>query len=297
MFFRRFSLILIVLIIITSTISLSGNPFVGNNENEKTPVVRPPGSSGFMVETQIRFKEKIGEMLKDIKNNPDKGSLLGLFALAFLYGVLHAAGPGHRKTVIFSMFLTRKAHWIEPIYAAFLSASIHAGTALFIILLYNAIAKNLLLVKVTKSSQYLEGITYIILFIITLFFISKIIFRLIKKQPHTHGSSSGKSLYTTLFFTSFFPCPGVIMILTFSLAMDVLTFGIVAVIALSIGMGLTISLVGFLALTGREGLFRALKKKENIMERISVVLELGSFVFLLLFSFWMVYPFILSFVI
>ncbi len=281
-------------ILLSVFLPLSGNPFIGNSEKEKSPVVRPPSSSGFMVETQIKFKDKIAEILLDIKENPDKGALWGLLGLAFLYGVLHAAGPGHRKTVIFSMFLSRKARWVEPIYAAFLSASIHAGTALFIILFYNAVAKKFLLVKITNTSQYLEGITYIVLFFITLWFITRIIIRMIKKQPHSHGNSSGKGLYTTLFFTSFFPCPGVIMILTFSLAMEVLSFGIMAVLALSIGMGVTISLVGYLALTGREGLFKALKKKEHVVEKIATIMELGSFIFLLLFSFWMVYPFVVT---
>ncbi|MBI9100597.1 MAG: hypothetical protein JEY91_19125 [Spirochaetaceae bacterium] len=289
--------LLIIFLFLSGLFSLNANPFLGNSEDEVTPAVRPPGSYGFMVETQLKFRERIGEILTDIKENPSRVSFGVLLGMALLYGVLHAAGPGHRKTIMFSMFLTRKARWFEPLAAGFLSASVHAGTALFLIVFYRSATKKILSNKIDNTSQYLEGITYILLIFISLWFISHIIVQLVKKQTNSQHRVKGHGLYTTLLITSVFPCPGVIMILTFSAALEVLCLGILAVLALSVGMGLTISLVGYLALTGRGSLFKALKQKGLFVEKLASILELGSFIFLLFFSFWMAYPFIASIVV
>lgn len=84
------------------------------------------------------------------------------------------------------------------------------------------------------------------------------------------------------------------MILTFSAALGVLTTGLLAVLSLSVGMGVTISLAAYLAYFGREGIFSFFKKKENRIHRFSTILELGSFCFLFLFSLWMAYPFLIG---
>ena len=281
-----------IAVLFFSGISLFSNPFMGSGREETKPKVRPPSSQGFMIEKQMEFREEIGSLLSDLKNSSNITLLWSMLGLSFLFGLLHAAGPGHRKTVVFTMFLSRKAKWYEPFAAAFLSSSAHAGSALLLILLFQIVLKNLSPDNIAKTSQYLEGITFSLLVLISLIFLSLAIRRLIKSESHTHRHIGGKGLYGTLLLSSFFPCPGVIMILTFSISLGVLGFGILAVLALSLGMGVTISFVGILAVSGRESLFLVLKGKEHVIEKLSTLLEVGSFLFLFLFSLWMVYPFI-----
>lgn len=290
---RIFLLTGLLLLLLLSTVN--ANPFLGDTEEKQTPSVRPPTSSGFMIEKQLEFKNFLGEMLAGAKQNHDKSVLWSILGVAFLYGILHAAGPGHRKTVIFSMFLTRKAKWPEPMAAAFLSASVHGGTALALILIFNLIFNKIKSVQINDISMYMEGTSYLLLLGLTLWFIIKTIISLRNSPRGSQNKESAKSLYTTLLVSSFFPCPGVIMIMSFSAILGVLTMGIYAVIALSLGMGVTISIVGYLALLGRESLFRFFKNKEDSLSIISSSLELGSFIFLFIFSLWMVYPFLLSF--
>jgi ABC-type nickel/cobalt efflux system permease component RcnA len=275
--------------------TLSANPFLGSGEDSQTPAVRPPSSGGFMVEKQLEFKETIGNMLLAAQQNNDKTVVWSIMGMAFLYGILHAAGPGHRKTVIFSLFLSRKAKWPEPLAAAFLSAGIHAGSALALILIFQMIFNRIVSFQINEISLYMEGITYLILMILTLWFSIKSLLDLKKGYHSSENKGSQNGLYTTLILTSFFPCPGVIMIMTFSAALGLLSMGIYAVIALSLGMGITISLVGYMALMGRESLFIFFKQKENSLFRFSTILEFFSFNFLFLFSLWMVYPFLRSF--
>ena len=286
--------ILLLTVIFFLSISLSANPLLGNDNSNKTPSVRPPASGGFLVEKQLEFKNIIGDMLSNSKTDKDNTFVWSIIGFAFLYGVLHAAGPGHRKTVIFSMFLAKKAKWMEPLAAAFLSASVHGGTALVLILIFQFIFNKIISVQINNISLYMEGITYLLLLIFSLWFIIRIFLSFTGIKKKSPEIQTDRGLYATLLVSSFFPCPGVIMVMSFSVALGVVPLGVVAVVALSAGMGITISLVGYLAFLGREGIFKFFKQKEKTVSKISTILELFSFLFLFLFSLWMVFPFVMS---
>lgn len=284
---------ILILVLFAALLSnLFSNPFLGSGEEKAIPAVRPPSSGGFWIEKQLEFRELIAEKLKDIKNSGDKSILWGILGFSFLYGVLHAAGPGHRKTVIFSLFLTRKTRWYEPLLAASLSSAAHGGTALLLILLFQFLFNRLLSTRINKVSMYMEGVSYILLLFISLFFIAVTARELLGKETDKNEKTTSRGIYSTLLISSFFPCPGVIMIMTFSAALGVLSTGILAVLSLSLGMGFTISLAAYLAYFGREGIFSFLKMKKTVIHRTSAILELGSFLFLFLFSLWMAYPFL-----
>lgn len=275
----------IFLIFLTATI-LSANPFLGNSEN-KQPEVRPPSSNGFMVETQLRFREVLAENMEALEEGANPTLFLSILSMAFLYGLLHAAGPGHRKTVIFSLFLSRKAKWNEPLLASFVSAGVHGGTAVILILFFQIIFNSIQSTVVKDVSSLLEGISYGLLMLLALWFL----LRSGKHHHHHNKEMMNRNIYAALALSSFFPCPGVIMIMTFSATLGILKTGILAVIVLSVGMGVTISLVAYLAYFGREGVFHLFKNREKQIARLTLLFERGSYLFLFLFSLWMAWPF------
>ena len=114
-----------IALMLFSGLFLYSNPFLGSGGEETKPKVRTPSSQGFMVEKQMEFREEIGRLLSDLNNSSNITLLWSMLGLSFLFGLLHAAGPGHRKTVVFTMFLSRKSKWYEPFTAAFLSSSAH----------------------------------------------------------------------------------------------------------------------------------------------------------------------------
>jgi nickel/cobalt exporter len=52
------------------------------------------------------------------------------------------------------------------------------------------------------------------------------------------------------------PCASAIIIMLFALANDAMTVGVAAVLSLSLGMGLTVSIIGVLSIVGRRFLMR-----------------------------------------
>jgi nickel/cobalt exporter len=63
----------------------------------------------------------------------DGTALWGLMGISFLYGVFHAAGPGHGKAVISSYVLANEETWRRGIALSFASALLQAATAVAIV--------------------------------------------------------------------------------------------------------------------------------------------------------------------
>ncbi len=280
---------LLLLFLLLGLSPLAANPFLGTPEGP-APARQPSRAvPAGLIEAQMAFREEIARIF----TREEGPVLLPLLGFGFLYGLLHALGPGHRKTVVFSLFLARKTFPGEPFLAGFLSALLHGFSAVGLVLAYRTVAARLFLSRVDRASVYLEGSTYLLLAALAL------VLFIIEFRGGSHGKeSTGKEtgLYSTVAAASLFPCPAALMILTFSLTMDRLFLGILAVAALSSGMGLIVSAAGVAARLGREALFHRLKEKERAIGRIGRVLELGGYGFLLLFSLWMALPFLDNFI-
>ena len=282
---------LILFLLLLATAALSANPFIKPQDEIRPDPVRPPAfsASAGLIDAQLRFRESIADYFSAWKEEKRAKALLSLAAAGFIYGVLHALGPGHRKTVMFSLFIARKAGPHEPFLAGFLSALLHGLSAAFIILIFRALSNRLLIDRVNLTTIYLEGFTYLLLALLAG------LLMIIELSGHSRTDrKKNRSLYGTIALTSIFPCPAAIMILIFSLSLDLFSLGILTVSALSLGMGITISLIGYLAWGGRESLFRRFQGKEKTIAVISHILEGISYSFLILFSLWMALPFLVS---
>ncbi|MDC7224630.1 MAG: hypothetical protein PQJ60_12875 [Spirochaetales bacterium] len=281
-------------ILFLCALQLWANPFVKPREEKVPDPVRPPSfsASSRLIDAQLRFRESMGNFFDRWKEDQSAGALLSLAAAGFLYGVLHALGPGHRKMVMFSLFMARKARFHEPLLAGLLSAFLHGMSAAGIIFIFRSLSNRLLVERVNITTLYLEGFTYLLLVLMAVV----LLVLDIRSHSHGHGEGEGKnrSLYGTIAVTSLFPCPAAVMILIFSLTLDLFVLGLVAVAALSLGMGLTISLVGYIAWSGRTSLMNRLAGREKLIGRISHILEGAGYTFLILFSLWMSLPFLVS---
>ena len=71
--------------------------------------------------------------VKGLKSaNPIAGALT-LAALSFLYGILHAVGPGHGKTVISSYIVANEETARRSMILSFIAAGVQAMTAVVLV--------------------------------------------------------------------------------------------------------------------------------------------------------------------
>lgn len=90
---------------------LCHNPFTSKPEtHHKAP--EPPFKSRFFVKIilwQHQLKLKMSELIRAAQNDGRVKPLIFLMGLAFVYGVIHAAGPGHGKFAAMSYILSHKS--------------------------------------------------------------------------------------------------------------------------------------------------------------------------------------------
>jgi len=283
-----------VLLFVFLTLSLTANPFLGDREGP-VPARQPGGNlPDRLIETQLEFRRAIGELFTRLsaEEEDNVGLTASLAGFAFLYGLIHVLGPGHRKTVVFSLFLVRKTGWGEPVLAGFLSALLHGFSAVGLVLAFKSLSARLFLNRVNEGALYLEGFTYLLL---ALFALILFLHELLHLKSAAGDDPGEAGLYSTVAAASLFPCPAALMILTFSLTIERLSLGIIAVAALSVGMGVVVSASGLLARLGREALFHLIKEKGERLRLAGSLLELTAYLFLVLFSLWMALPFLDNF--
>jgi len=244
-----------------------------------------------MVEAQRGLRERAAESIRRFADDPSGSALIALLGAALLYGALHAAGPGHRKTIVFSLFLGREASPWEPLAAGFLAAGVHAGVGMALVgllsLTYGAIAG---LADTERVSAWLDASTFGALVLASAALVALKLRSMAKGEGHAGKAGNGRGLYGIVATASLVPCPGATMMLLFGVYIGLPLLGVAAVVAMSLGMGVVISLAGYLAYAGRAGLFKRLKAKENIIGTISDALELCSYLLVLGFSLYMAWP-------
>jgi ABC-type nickel/cobalt efflux system permease component RcnA len=284
-------LVLTLALIALAASFAAANPFSGGEED--APARPNAGPSPFAAQ-QGDIKEGIATAFREFAERPGIGSLLAILGASFLYGLLHAAGPGHRKTVIFSLFLGRKAKPWEPALAGFMSAGIHAAAGLALLLALSIVRGAIASLSQTDvAAIWLDGLTLVAIAIVVLVLSIKALIALVKGESHSHGAM-GKGVYSILALASLVPCPGAILVMMFALYMDAFALGVASFVAMSLGMGAVVSVAGYLAWLGREGLFAKFKAKEAFVARLGSALEFASYGILFAMVSVTAYPFLAS---
>ncbi|MEP7454351.1 nickel/cobalt transporter [Phyllobacterium sp. SB3] len=104
---------------------------IGMNEVAMKPT-GPFAEIIFWINTQQRtFYLAMTKALKAMREDPWQASIL--VGLSFLYGILHAVGPGHGKAVISSYMVANETTLKRGVFLSFASSMLQALTAIFII--------------------------------------------------------------------------------------------------------------------------------------------------------------------
>src|SRR6185437_11976218 len=89
------------------------------------------GFAGWVLHEQARFYRELSGLIRAAK--ADGSAAYTLLGISFLYGVFHAAGPGHGKAVISSYMVANDETWRRGIALSFASAVLQALTAIIIV--------------------------------------------------------------------------------------------------------------------------------------------------------------------
>jgi len=108
------------------------NPFGG----PRPPAAPAPsafggGLFGWVLAKQAAFYHELSGLIRAAKT--DGSAVRGLLAVSFIYGIFHAAGPGHGKAVISSYLIANRETWRRGVVLSFASAMVQALVAVGIV--------------------------------------------------------------------------------------------------------------------------------------------------------------------
>jgi ABC-type nickel/cobalt efflux system permease component RcnA len=104
------------------------SPFGGRAPQPAAPV---GGWIGWIFAKQAEFYRMLSVSLRAAKT--DGTAVAGLFGISFLYGIFHAAGPGHGKAVISSYLVANNETWRRGVVLSFASAVLQSLVAIAIV--------------------------------------------------------------------------------------------------------------------------------------------------------------------
>ncbi len=233
-----------------------------------------------LVGWQYELNSYISTTIRSLNDESSLGTSLLILGVAFLYGLIHAVGPGHGKALVALYFTSNKSDYKKAFKMGYMISIIHAISALIFTFGIFFILKTMFRKNFNEFSDIAIFISAVMIISVGLYLIYEAYSG--RKYKERKAERSSKSEVVVAFSAGVVPCPGVMTIVLFCIVLGQFTLGILAAIAMSIGMGLTISLAGIfsIALSKRVGGF--LNEKTYLLEMIGGLLVFSLGVFLLL---------------
>jgi ABC-type nickel/cobalt efflux system permease component RcnA len=209
--------------------------------------------------------------------------------ISLVYGMFHAAGPGHGKTIVSSFFLAHNAKVKHSFMIGYLIAAVHALAALTVVLVLSYVIRGLFSTGIEQADHYIQLTTFAIIAVLGAWMLVGRI-RGTSHHHHAHTDNAGngvtmRGLLGIAIPAGAIPCPGAVAVILFALSLHMLGVSILSVVFISIGMGVTISVTGALVILAKRGAVKALaggdEHRGTVLRR---VVEIGGAAILFLFG-------------
>jgi nickel/cobalt exporter len=139
------------------------SPFGG--PRPQAPPAPPGGVFGWIFAKQAEFYRQFSGLIRAAK--ADGSAAWGLLGLSFLYGVFHAAGPGHGKAVISSYLVANEETWTRGVVLSFASALLQALVAVAVVGIAAALL-NATAATMKRAVDVIEIVSYSLIILIGL---------------------------------------------------------------------------------------------------------------------------------
>jgi len=214
----------------------------------------------------------LAKAVRAVKDEGSIGALAWLMGLAFFYGVIHAAGPGHGKAVIAAYLVGTESAVRRGIVLSFLSAAAQGVTAICAVGLLAALL-GFVSREVADMTRPLEILGAAMIAGVGLYILVVTVRGIVAgrnahdhahhEPAHAHDHSHGhghahthiapaevrdwRSGVAIVAAVGLRPCMGAILVLLFALSYGVFFVGVMATAAMSLGTGITVAALALLS--------------------------------------------------
>ena len=210
----------------------------------------------YSADYQRQIQQSLSTALRDIQSGSGSVALWTLVAVCFGYGVVHTLGPGHGKAVVVAYFLdsTKPRAWIEGIFAGAWIAFTHTLAALLLagaLKMFYAVG----LLGALREVRNVEILSYVLILLVGFWRLWAGLTGRLHEHAHGAGHDHGhhhehaaprRTIAGWLLLTAagIAPCAGALVVILLSVALGVLWAGVIGVVAIALGMAITLAAIG-----------------------------------------------------
>jgi nickel/cobalt exporter len=277
------------------------------------------GFAGYILAKQAEFYRMLSGTIRAAKT--DGSAAYTLLGISFLYGIFHAAGPGHGKAVISSYLVANNETWKRGVILSFAVAILQGLVAILVV----AIAAALLGVTAKamgNTVRVIEVVSYglIVLIGLRLLWVKGRALVLLlrgktgehqghahahhRDHQHHHEDEEGHTWghahapepaeltgrhwlrrgLAAVVAVGLRPCSGAILVLVFALAQGLFVIGVASTFAMGFGTAITVAAIATLAVAARDLAGRFAKAKPGTGMILLRALETAAAFVIVLFG-------------
>lgn len=263
---KRLSVSVIVhAFILVNFLTAQTNPFFPGAEPAERTATASPGFLGGLPacinEVQRGLNESLSVLSRRVNEEKSIVVYFVLIAVAVGYGIVHALGPGHGKIIMVSYALANPLRATHGIALGVVIAIIHTLSSVVLVSLLYMILRSSYAAYAGGPKRIVSLVSYGLVALMGFLLLVSAIAKAFASKRNNGGlpamsdyrEKRMKDLIFPALLMGIVPCEGAILILVFSISIGAYWLGIILAAAMSIGMAITISAVGLIAVYSRRG--------------------------------------------
>jgi len=231
--------------------------------------------------------EKLKSLFKDAQENKKPLTYLLILLFAYVYGLVHAIGPGHGKTLVASYFLSNDRSYTKAFFISLAIGVVHTFSAFLLTLFIYFVVETFLAQFMQNTIMLTTKVSAFVIIAIALYLLYKKLkaYRARKNimnfsaSPHASSCDCGSCKVdqnstdlALIVSAGIIPCPGTVTIFIFSLSMGMYFLGFLSAFVMSLGMSTIIFLSAIISVSMRKKTSQKHTKIQIILEYLSLAL-------------------------
>lgn len=288
--FRCFASLIVILGILWGAVGnghaqSTANPFTTSEAAPASSQAAPRGKWGgavpplvgntikVLTQWQLAIRSTMAAQAGEVAEHPYGRAFWTFLLFAFVYGFIHAMGPGHGKIFAAGYFMNRPdGLWLGFVFG-FLTMGFHVLSATILVVGGFLLLGGSDALVNGAGVVFIEPVSFGLVMLLGAFMTFDALreMRRGKRREYLRGHGeeippwAGRGrLWSMAFAAGMVPCPGAAMVLIFSITLGIAHAGYAAMLAISLGMGLALSCVSVTTALFRGMIMTAVNKHQRV---------------------------------
>ena len=226
-----------------------------------------------IAEEQKVLREKLTTAISAMKRG-DWDAIWKFLAICLVYGMLHALGPGHGKSIVVGYFIARRGRWRQGVALGAGITVTHTMSAVLLLLILYAIFKATVFTAFETGRIGIERASYALIMLTGVLLVVLGIKDFITQRKQAKIAAEGgavardgaaaesklppiarwREILGVAAVTGIVPCPAVALIVLFCLLNSMVALSLLGAFVICIGMTITNVAFGIAAVAFRKGI-------------------------------------------